>query len=75
MKKCSSPLAYERFSSLMLDRRLYLDPLVSFRTVCALMSVNPDCLDRLLRRELGTGGEELMESFRRSDVESLFLLP
>lgn len=75
MKNQACITDYEAFSSLMLDGRLYLDPSMTFRRVCAMIPVSASSLDRLLKRELGAGGDEIMERFREGDVRKLLFLP
>ncbi len=75
MKNHASITEYEAFSAMMLERRLYLDPSMTFRRVCSMISVRPSSLDRLLKRELGAGGDEIMEKFREGDVKALLFLP
>ncbi len=73
-KRHHLPEWYESFSRLMLEDRLYLYPEVSFADVCSAIAADEKELDEMLRDTLGVGGDELMESFRRSDVENLLLL-
>lgn len=65
MKTSSIIPAYETFCHLMVDERLYIDPTLSFGTVCDWLGADPAALDALLEEELGFSGPALLEHFRR----------
>lgn len=56
--------AYERFSRLMTDERLYLNPNINYESVCRLLGVEPTALDRILEREIGYSGSAVIRHFR-----------
>lgn len=55
---------YEHFCQLMSEERLYLNPSLSYETVCRWLAVEPAELDVILEREIGYSGKALMEHFR-----------
>lgn len=57
--------AYAEFSAMMLGDRIYEDPRVSYEDICAALRVSPSCLDRILVRELGMKGREILYSFQK----------
>ncbi len=63
--------AYNVMEKLMDVEKVYLNPHVSFRRVCRWLDVPAEELDRMVRGELGMGGEELFARFRVSESERL----
>lgn len=64
-------IRYAAFGDLLVQERIYIDPSIDFRTVCAWLSVRPAALDRLLVRELGYSGDGLFAEYRRRYREGL----
>ena len=64
MKTIQNTQAYETFCRLMAEERLYIDPSISYASVCRALGADPDELDRELEEELGYSGEALIAHFR-----------
>lgn len=63
--------AYERFCQLMTGERLYLNPAISYESICSWLAVEPAELDMIVNREIGYSGKALMEHFREQAGERL----
>lgn len=63
--------AYSVMEKLLDVEKVYLNPRVSFRRICRWLDVPVADLDRMVRRELGMGGGELISRFRASESERL----
>ena len=59
---------YREFGVMMTGDRIYEDPSVSYADICAELDVLPEELDRVLLRELGYTGEELMAEYRKGSL-------
>jgi len=57
--------AYESFCRLMVEERLYLNPTLTYETVCRWLGVGEKELDAQLSRELGYTGPALIQHFRK----------
>lgn len=57
--------AYAEFSRMMLGDRIYEDPSVSYEDICAAMRTSPSSLDRILLKELGMKGREILYYFQK----------
>lgn len=57
---------YDRFIALMTDGMLYVNPAVSFHVACLLLGADEAALGKLVERETGFTGDEMIESFRES---------
>ncbi len=55
---------YERFCSLLQEAHIYVNPLVTFRTIAEMLGVRPSALNRKLLDELGMTGPELIALYR-----------
>lgn len=69
MKQITS--AYETFCRLMTEENLYIDPSLTYATVCRWLGVSPSELDRVLGNELGFSGEALIHHFRTQQAVRL----
>ena len=58
---------YARFERLLDDEKLYLDPCVTFSSLCRLSGAPRRDMDRLLVEELGVGGSDLLRIYRRAE--------
>ena len=56
--------AYAQFVDLMTDEKLYVDPNLTFRQICAWLDVSVRALDGVLTQELGVTGEEFLATCR-----------
>lgn len=61
---CTISSTFLRFERLMDNEKVYLDPDVSFHTICRRLAVSPSSLDEILIQELGMSGDELVDSYR-----------
>ena len=57
---------YDELGRLLGEERIYEDPSMDFKTICRRIGAPPRVMDRLLRRELGVGGDTLIVSFRHN---------
>ena len=71
MKTKMNTPAYETFCHLMTEENLYIDPTLTYATVCRWLGVNPSELDRELGNELGFSGEALMHHLRTQQAVRL----
>lgn len=71
MKTKENTPAYETFCRLMTEENLYVDPSLSFATVCRWIGVSPSELDLELGNELGFSGEALIRHLRAQQAERL----
>ena len=71
MKTKMNTPAYETFCHLMTEENLYIDPTLTYATVCRWLGVNPSELDRELGNELGFSGEVLMHHLRTQQAVRL----
>lgn len=69
MKQITS--AYETFCRLMTEENLYIDPSLTYATVCRWLGVSPSELNRVLGNELGFSGEALIHHFRTQQAVRL----
>lgn len=60
---------YELFGRLMTEDKIYEDPSMDFKKACALAGIRPCVLDRLLKKELGVNGNELLDNYRKGDTQ------
>lgn len=65
---------YEMFADYLLREKPYLDPTVTYQSLCSFLGLPSRKLDRTLMAELGVSGQEIMEIFRKGDVKNLLLL-
>lgn len=71
MKTKQITSAYETFCRLMTEENLYIDPSLTYATVCRWLGVSPSELDRVLGNELGFSGEALIHHFRTQQAVRL----
>ena len=71
MKMKKNTNAYETFCHLMTDENLFVDPSLTFATVCRWLGVSPSELDRELGNELGFSGEALIHHLRTQQAVRL----
>lgn len=64
---CAISSTFLRFERLMDKEKVYLNPDVSFHTICRSLSVSPSSLDEILLQELGMNGDELVDFYRHKD--------
>lgn len=64
---CAISSTYLRFERLMDREKVYRNPNVTFRSLCRMLSVSPASLNEIILRELGIGGEELIDYYRDKD--------
>ena len=64
---CAISSTFLRFERMMNIEKVWLNPDVSFRTICRRLSVSPSSLDEILLRELGVSGDELVDFYRHKD--------
>lgn len=64
MKTNKNISSYETFCRLMTEENLYIDPTLTFATVCRWIGTSPAALDHVLEQELGYSGEALIAHFR-----------
>jgi hypothetical protein len=67
-KKVNEMSAKERFfaafEQMMDEDKIYIDPRVDFRKICYMAGTRPEVLDRILSRELGMKGSEILSVYR-----------
>ena len=71
MKTNQITSAYETFCRLMTEEDLYVDPTLTFATVCRWLGVSPTELDREIGNELGFSGEALIHHLRTRQANRL----
>lgn len=54
------------FSQLLDREKIWLDPSVSFASICRRLGVSRHRFDRFLQKDLGFRGEEILAVYRRS---------
>lgn len=64
MKTNKNISVYETFCRLMTEENLYIDPTLTFATVCRWLGASPAALDHRLEQELGYSGEALIAELR-----------
>lgn len=57
---------YSTLEKLLNEEQVFLNPSLSFKTICQWLGTCPEEMDRLLVSELGLGGDELLRSLRES---------
>lgn len=63
--------AYNVMEKLMDLEKVYLNPRLTFGTVCRWLGVPARELNRMVERELGMDGDSLMARFRAAEPERL----
>lgn len=63
--------SYDLLEKLLDEEKIYMDPTVSFHRICSWMDTPERDLDRMIRKELGLGGDELLMRLRASMSERL----
>lgn len=63
--------SYDLLEKLVNEERIYMDPGVTFHGICVLMDAPEGDLDRLLRSELGVGGDGLLTRLRQGVAERM----
>lgn len=58
---------YALLGHLILDEKVYLDPTVSFTSICRAMGAPARELDALLEAELGMDGESVLRQLRAQE--------
>lgn len=71
MKTKTNTPAYETFCRLMTEENLYVDPTLTFATVCRWIGVSPSELDLELGEELGFSGEAMIQHLRARQATRL----
>ena len=71
MKTKTNTSTYETFCQLMTEESLYVDPSLTFATVCRWLGVSPSELDLELGKELGFSGEALIHHLRTQQAMRL----
>lgn len=66
MEKMKINEGYELFARLMEDEKVYMNPFLTFDSVCALIGVGYRELDDYIRGQLGCGGHDIMKAYRDS---------
>ena len=66
MEKMKINEGYELFARLMEDEKVYMNPFLTFDSVCALIGVGHRELDDYIRGQLGCGGHDIMKAYRDS---------
>lgn len=72
MDKMEIIKGYEIFAMLMEEEKVYMNPLVTFDTVCSWIGVGRHDLDCYIKAQLGCGGTDIMKAYRDS-IPSHFL--
>ena len=67
MKKENLMKKYELFGRLMIEERIYNVAGMDYRRICSIVGVRPGALDKILMKELGMKGEELVDIYREGD--------
>lgn len=62
---CTSTSAYSRFADLVLDGRNNALKEGDYHALCSSIGVRPAALDRILERELGMNGPEILECLQK----------
>ena len=62
---CTSTTAYSRFADLVLAGRNNAPAKGDYPSICASLGVRPEALDRILERELGMNGPEILECLQK----------
>ncbi len=65
-------LKYELFCRLLLEEKMFQNSSVSYSSLCSLIHVDEHLLEDYIFEELGTGGQELIESLRINFLAYLY---
>ena len=57
---------FAEFAQMMDNEKIWLDPSVSFASICRRLGVSRHRFDRFLQKDLGFRGEEILAVYRRS---------
>ncbi len=71
MKKYATLEEYERLADYMLEKKPYLDEEMTFRRLCDVLGLPYEELNNTLMAELGLGGQEIMERFRKGEEKDI----
>ena len=71
MKESAIQIAYEIFSSLLLEDKVYLDGEVRFSSICKWMGFPEKELDAYIFKEMGLSGREIIDSLRTKEPDYL----
>lgn len=58
--------SFELFAALMEDEKVYMDPSLSFSSVCGWIGVPAEAMDAYLNENFGWCGSEVMSMYRRT---------
>lgn len=54
------------FSALLEKERIYMDPALTFGTVCKWIHADKESLDRYIMEETGYSGDDILKAYRGS---------
>lgn len=68
MKKRTEKENYRLFSVLLLEEKVYMNPLLKFKDICAWLGAEEESLGNTIYKELGMSGDLLLEKYRKADM-------
>lgn len=68
MKKRTEKENYRLFSVLLLEEKVYMNPLLKFKDICAWLGAEEESLGDTVSKELGLSGDLLLEKYRKADM-------
>lgn len=63
--------SYEIFSKMLLEDKIFMDKDITFSLICFAIKANRKELNKLIKKELGFTGPELMKLYRSMEFERI----